>query len=189
MIMRVAIAVAVGLVAAFAFSGCVHAPLAPSGALDAGGLPRLYCVASNASGGCDIYRSAQPTAGQFSALVARYGLRSVVKLNSALEARDHLPGGVEPLEHPWLPAGPVDHEDAAAALYDLEHAPRPVLVHCEHGVDRTGLLVALWRVLHEHTLASSAWKEWRAFGRDMSLRWLSDAFERETGWRPAPEDQ
>jgi protein-tyrosine phosphatase len=151
------------------------------GALDAGGLERLYCVDAPA---CTIFRSAQPTAAQFSMLVARYGLRSVVKLNSALEARDEVPGGVERFEHPWLPAGHVDHEDVAAALWDLEHAPRPVLIHCEHGVDRTGLLVALWRVEHEHALPGAAFSEWRAYGRDERLAWLTEDFERETGWHP-----
>ncbi|MGH8276568.1 MAG: tyrosine-protein phosphatase [Steroidobacteraceae bacterium] len=160
-------------------AGCAHAPLAPAGALDAGGLARLYCIDHPA---CTIYRSAQPSAAEFSVLVARYGIRSVVKLNSALEGRDQVPGGVELLEHPWLPAGPVDHEDIAAALWDLEQAPKPALVHCERGLDRTGLLVALYRVKHG-SAAAAAYGEWRAFGRDMNLVLLTRAFERETGWK------
>lgn len=167
------------------FVGCAHSPPSMPGRLDGGGIPNLYCV-SYENNTCIIYRSRQPTAGEFSFLVAKYGLRSVIKLNSALEGRDELPGGVEPFEHPWKPAGGVDHEDVAAALYDLEHAPRPTLIHCTHGVDRTGLLVALWRVLHEHSQPQAAWNEWRAYGRDMNLVWLSDVFFRETGWRPTP---
>lgn len=173
--------------AAIAFLGaaCAHVPLAPAGMLVGDGMPaRLYCVSHDANGACVIYRSGQPSAAEFSALVARYGIRSVIKLNSALEGRDHLPGGVAPYEHPWLPVGPVDHEDVAAALYDLEHAPRPILIHCTHGVDRTGLLVALWRVLHEHATAAGAWAEWRAYGRDESLALFSDAFERDARWHP-----
>jgi hypothetical protein len=162
-------------------AGCGHVQTFVHGNLPAADLARLYCVDAPA---CTIYRSEQPSASAFAELARVYGIRSVLKLNSALEARDHLPPGVEPLEHPMLPAGPVSHEDIAATLWDMEQASKPLLAHCEHGVDRTGLVIALWRVKHQHVLPSSAWGEWRAFGRDMSLTWLSDAFFRETGWRP-----
>lgn len=162
--------------------GCpAHLQTIMPGNLVVGGLYRLYCVDHPA---CTIYRSEQPSAADFSALVAQLGLRSVVKLNSAIEGRDQVPGGVERFEHPILPAGPADHEDLAAALWDLEQAPKPALIHCTHGVDRTGLLVALYRVKVQHVLPSQAWAEWLAFGRDTSLWMLSETFERETGWHP-----
>lgn len=153
----------------------------PTGQITGDGMPdRLYAV----DAACTIYRSAQPTAAEFVAMKARLGLRSVVKLNSAIEGRDHLPDGVEPLEHPWLPLGPVTHEQVMAALADLEAAPKPVLIHCTHGVDRTGMLVALWRVKHG-TLPFAAVGEWRAFGRNEKWDGLFDeSFERETGYRP-----
>ena len=133
---------------------------------------------------CTGWRSGQPTAAQIAAL----GAKSVLKLNTALEARERLPVGVEPLEHPWLFVGPVSHEDVLAALYDLEHAARPVLVHCTHGVDRTGLLIALYRVLVQHHPAVTAWAEWRSFPRSKADVLLYDAFERETGFH-VPEDE
>ena len=115
----------------------------------------------------------------------QYGLKSVIKLNSALEARDEVPEGVERYEHPWLPAGPVDHDDLQSALDDLDDVPRPVLVHCEHGQDRTGLLIAVYRV-RRGSWAQAAWNEWLAYGHVDSLlfRALRDAFVRETGFDP-----
>lgn len=174
---------------ALLFAGCgAQIVQLPDGRIQSPGLPAmLYCVDRTASG-CELYRSAQPTADEFVALHDRLGLKSIVKLNSALEGRDRLPAGVEPFEHPWPFVGPVDHDDALAALYDLEHAPRPALIHCTHGVDRTGLLVALWRVVHEHVPAASAWAEWRAFPRSKVDALLYDAFERETGFH-VPEDE
>lgn len=149
--------------------------------------PNLQCWSHenpNGTGGCARWRSGQPTAAQVKSL----GVRSVLKLNTALEAREQLPVGVEPLEHPWLFVGPVSHEAVLAALYDLEHAVLPTLVHCTHGVDRTGLLIALYRVLVEHRPASSAWAEWRSFPRSKYDGLLYDAFERETGFH-VPEDE
>lgn len=164
-------------VLALLLAGCAHAPV--------GGAPpiNLQCF-DTAPGGCAGWRSGQPTEAQIQAL----GVRSVLKLNKAIEGRDHLPAGVEPMQHPWLFVGPVDHEDVLAALYDLEHGPRPVLVHCTHGVDRTGLLIALYRVLVQHRPASAAWAEWRSFPRSKFDALLYDAFERETGFH-IPNDE
>jgi rhodanese-related sulfurtransferase len=37
---------------------------------------------------------------------------------------------------------------------------QPVFIHCEHGADRTGLLVALYRVKYEHVNIEAAHNEW-----------------------------
>lgn len=114
-----------------ALIGCAHVPPAPPGALASA--PRLYLVAPG------IYRSAQPSAAEFRDLAARYGIKSVLKLNSALEGHDELPVGVDLFHDFILPAGPVDHEDLVQALTDLENAPRPILIHCSHVRARDGL--------------------------------------------------
>lgn len=173
------------LFALLAIVGCAHAPLAPAGMIAGPNLPaRLYCVQHDSVGGCAIYRSAQPSGEQFEAL-AEMGVRSDLKLNSALEGRDETPRGMERLEHPWSPIGPVDHDDVASALADLELADKPVLIHCTHGIDRTGLLVALYRVRHGSS-AYAAWMEWLAYGHvdSFEFRLLRDAFTRETGFTP-----
>lgn len=161
-------------------AACAHVPPAPAGALEAGGLKHLYCVDPPL---CTIYRSRQPTAAQFTVLVAKYGLKSVIKLNSSIEGRDHLPGGVVLFDHPWLGAGPVTHEQVEATLDDLEAAPKPTLIHCTHGVDRTGLLVALWRVRHGVS-AAAAYAEWLLYGRNTLFFPLTETFTRETHYDP-----
>ncbi len=157
-------------------AGCAALP-PPAGQIPAGGLLRVYRVADG------IYRAPQPTRDQFRLLVGELGLRSVIKLNSWAEGHDELPAGVDLYQHPWLPGGPVTHGEIAAALDDLELGAHPMLIHCTHGEDRTGLLVALYRVAHGSTPAA-AYGEWRAYGRDEALLLLSETFFRETGWRP-----
>jgi len=172
------------LLIALAIAGCAHAPPLLPDTITGTDMPANLSCVEHVAGGCAIYRSAQPTAAEYSAMVAKLGLRSVIKLNTALEARDELPVGVEPFEHPWLFVGPVSHDEVLATLYDLEHAPRPTLIHCSHGEDRTGLLVALWRVKH-HVPAAAAAGEWRAHGKNVEWDKLLDGvFERETGYRP-----
>jgi protein tyrosine/serine phosphatase len=48
----------------------------------------------------------------------------------------------------------------------LEHASakNPIYLHCEHGKDRTGMLVALYRVKHDHWAPQQAFEEWERLG-------------------------
>jgi hypothetical protein len=167
--------------------GCAHTSIATNDLITGDGMPgNLRCVSHNESGQCTIYASAQPTADEFKAMAAKLGLRSVIKLNlAALEGRDIVPDGVEQFEHPWSPFGPVTEEQITEALTDVYWAPKPVLIHCTHGEDRTGLLVALWRVKYEHSLPFAAWMEWRAHGKNVVWDKLFDlAFEKATHWKP-----
>jgi len=43
-------------------------------------------------------------------------------------------------------------------------AAQPVFVHCEHGVDRTGLIIALYEVKYLGMSPHDAYNEWRASG-------------------------
>jgi protein tyrosine phosphatase (PTP) superfamily phosphohydrolase (DUF442 family) len=92
-----------------------------------------------------VYRSSQPSEAEFRELVARYGIKTVIKLNPGT---DKVPAGVRVAYHPI-----ESHEDISDValdriLDDLDKAERPVLIHCKAGRDRTGLVVGLWRLRH-----------------------------------------
>jgi hypothetical protein len=42
----------------------------------------------------------------------------------------------------------------------------PTLIHCTRGIDRTGLVVALWRILYCGWTVEDAEREWRILGGD-----------------------
>ena len=54
-------------------------------------------------------------------------------------------------------------EQAIEAMANLDL--RSVYVHCEHGVDRTGLVVALFRVIKQGWSIADAYADWVAHGR------------------------
>lgn len=60
--------------------------------------------------------------------------------------------------------------DQAVALL-ADPALRPILVHCEHGRDRTGIVVAAYRISQEHASVDAAMTEARAHG---CCHWLGD---------------
>ena len=49
--------------------------------------------------------------------------------------------------HTWH----IEREDVVGALRTLRRAEKdgPVLLHCQHGADRTGLITALYRIAYE----------------------------------------
>lgn len=111
------------------------------------GLPNFYRVAAN------LYRSAQPDAAGFRHLES-LGLRAVLSLrqtvnDTPLAASTDLTLTRVPMKSRYV--GEKNGAKVVQAMRDVRAgmALGPVLVHCHHGADRTGLIVALWRVLYD----------------------------------------
>ncbi|MBL8752635.1 MAG: tyrosine-protein phosphatase [Planctomycetes bacterium] len=93
----------------------------------------------------DLYRCAQPSAAGMREL-ASTGVRSVVNLRYMHSDRDEVAGtGLALVELPDH-AFAFGYRDLCEALRAVLQAPKPVVVHCQHGADRTGALCAAWRV-------------------------------------------
>lgn len=45
-----------------------------------------------------------------------------------------------------MKANNIQMENVEEALRIIEIAPKPLLIHCKHGADRTGLIVAIYRI-------------------------------------------
>jgi tyrosine-protein phosphatase SIW14 len=95
-----------------------------------------------------VYRGGQPSAGEMRDMVARYRIRTVVKLNPNLEGRDVVPDGVKLVYTPLSVVFTPDEDEVRRILDEIDRAEKPVYVHCQHGQDRTGMIIALYRVRH-----------------------------------------
>jgi len=101
----------------------------------------------------ELYRSAQPTAEGFRNL-QRLGIRSVISLRQTVEDAPAAAGtGLDLTRIPMKSRYVAERSGAkvVASMQALKSAltQGPVLVHCHHGADRTGLIVALYRIFHE----------------------------------------
>lgn len=155
--------------------GCASVP-APAGMVTAAGLDRLYPVEHGPFGNVMIWRSAQPTEAQLGDLDAR-GVKRILKLDFG---KDRVLADQRVRYIPILPAGPATHAQLAAAereIEDAERAGEAIDVHCVLGVDRTGLVIALWRVRHGWT-PDAAFAEWLAHGSHRFVL-LELSFQRE----------
>jgi tyrosine-protein phosphatase SIW14 len=78
-------------------------------------------------------------------------------------------------------------DDTVNQILELMGSPddQPVFVHCHHGENRTGLIVALFRVLNQGWTSQAAYNEMMTDGFSMGGNLvLLPYFERKTGYRP-----
>ena len=109
-----------------------------------------------------IYRSAQPGAEELRVAKER-GVRTVVVLRSSVperERREAASLGLDvvhvPMDGTQMPS--IEEVDRALEVV-LDESRRPLLVHCAHGEERTGAVIAAYRVVAEGWEPAAAEKE------------------------------
>jgi len=117
------------------------------------GVPNLHKVTDV------LYRSAQPSAEGMRNLKA-VGIETVLNLRSFHSDRDATGDTGLACEHITMKAWHAEEEDAVKFLQIVTNPKRsPVLVHCQHGADRTGTMCALYRVAVQRWSKEEALKE------------------------------
>lgn len=118
-----------------------------------------------------IFRGGQPNTLAEWEFVYNLGCRMVIKLNLESEAQDSTWltfSGTELFYCPITAWQQLVTEPELATLMgalDILGAPgfMPTFIHCEHGINRTGLLCALYRVQQGWTV-ETALQEWHGYG-------------------------
>jgi len=113
----------------------------------------------------ELYRGGQPSYEGITSL-KEHGVRTVIDL------RDDR----NPAERMWVEeaglayvnigtnAGRVEPAKIAKFLKEVDEAQKPIFVHCYHGRDRTGLEVAVYRMVEQGWPREAALKELYAHG-------------------------
>ncbi len=126
------------------------------------GLPGLTNVGRVAPG---IFRGAQPTAEGFRTLKSM-GIRTVINLrNKHSERKAVEESGMKSIEIPFdiFSTPEASRVDNVITLMSDERN-HPVFVHCAHGQDRTGTIVAIYRMKINGWSLSKAEEEMQSFG-------------------------
>ena len=128
-----------------------------------------------------IYRSGQPRAEQWETLARRYRIRTVIDLRGdrpgAEWQREELTfcAGAG-IDHVRVSIGPerITQDELGRMLSILADPARlPVLIHCEHGSSRTGVVVAAYRMLAEGWHLEAAMAESYRYRRPMNPGYTS----------------
>ena len=104
----------------------------------------------------NIYRSGQPDEDEFESLHTFNGLRSVLNLRDSSRSRKHISAinrkrdnAITLYDIP-LDTDEISEKDLYKILTVLRDAPKPVLIHCLLGSNRTGCAVAAYRIVFEN---------------------------------------
>ena len=115
-----------------------------------------------------LYRGAQPSSAGFAALKA-LGIETIVRLSlgdegSASEKTQVESLGMGFVNLPWSSVREPPAEQVIAFLKLMRENPdRKIFVHCKAGADRTGVMVALYRIALNHWTPDQAIDEMKAF--------------------------
>ncbi len=101
-----------------------------------------------------VYRGAQPTDEGFQYL-AKIGVKTVIDLRGASEGRRNeesvvTAAGMKYINIPMTGLTPPSEAEITKILGMLEDGTAgPVFVHCQRGADRTGAVIASYRIEHD----------------------------------------
>jgi tyrosine-protein phosphatase SIW14 len=115
-----------------------------------------------------LYRGGQPDLKAMRQLKAM-GIKSVVNLrmtNDVLKGEQAAAtAGLIAYTNIPLPSlsAPTDAQ-VATVLAAISTMPKPVFVHCQFGCDRTGTIIACYRIQRDHWANSTALKEAEVYG-------------------------
>ncbi len=138
----------------------------------------------------EVYRSNQPTSADITTYAARYNIRTIINLRGRHETarwyKDEAAAatslGLNLIDFPLQADRRLDSATAAKLLTVLRDAPRPILIHCRSGADRTGLASVIY-------LARIAKIDEETAERQLSLRYghigvpfLSPTYAMDESW-------
>jgi len=130
---------------------------------DPKGLPNFHKVDDH------VYRGGQPDDDAFSRL-SGMGIKTVIDLRGAehSEAKEKAlveAAGMRYVSIPmWGMRTPSDAQISSALKLMNDANAGPVFVHCKRGADRTGGVVACYRIEHDRWDSSNALREARSLG-------------------------
>lgn len=162
--------------------------------MDERGLPNLHKVSD------DLYRGAQPAAEGIERLKA-LGVKTIINLRSSDTADKDLPmlSGIAYERIPMTAWRPNDPDVVRFLQIVTDESRLPAFVHCRRGADRTGMMVAIYRIavqdwdkeqaITEMTQGgfrfNSGWQNLVQYIRDLDI----EAIKQQAGLREPPTTQ
>lgn len=132
------------------------------------GLPPTEGIANFGKISDSLFRGAQPDASGIKNL-ARLGIKTIINLRmtnevwKAEEAEAHA-SGITYTNVPLRGIGRPTDVQVETLLALIDTLPPPVFVHCRYGCDRTGTIIACYRIRRDHWSNQAALEEARKYG-------------------------
>lgn len=147
----------------------------------AGTLPATGNFHTVAAG--EVYRSAQPSAGAIADYQREHGVRTILNLRGENRGSDWYDKevatarrlGIRHIDFKMSARRGITKEEGWRLIRVMQQAPKPLLIHCESGADRSGLASALYLAAIKRTGEEIA-------ERQLSFRYGHIASPSAKGW-------
>jgi protein tyrosine/serine phosphatase len=123
-----------------------------------------------------LYRSEQPNKKDMAAL-EQFGIKSVLNLRRIQDDEREAKNTSLNLNHVPIKTFKMSYDEVLASIRFIDSADKPVLVHCLHGSDRTGVVVATYRILKQGWTKEAAIKEFKEGGYGYHEKWFPNLIE------------
>jgi tyrosine-protein phosphatase SIW14 len=130
-----------------------------------GTLENCYLVADG------FYRSEQPSKSNMTA-VENSGIKSLVNLRNIRKDKRKSKGTGLQLVHIPINTWRMSYDDVVLGLSAVMKADKPVLLHCIHGSDRTGVVTAAYRMTEQGWTKEAAIDEFLNGGYGYHSGWF-----------------
>jgi len=132
------------------------------------GVPATHGIVNFGKVNDSLYRGGQPDQEGMQQLAAM-GIRSVVNLRMPNDVwqGEQAAATAYSMAYTNIPFGSLSapaNAQVAGVLAAISAMPKPVFVHCRYGCDRTGTIIACYRIRQDHWASSSALKEAQVYG-------------------------
>jgi protein tyrosine/serine phosphatase len=116
----------------------------------------------------ELYRGAQPDLKAMQQLKV-LGVKSIIDLRMTNDAWKGEKGAATAglmvyTNIPFAPLSAPTDAQIASVLAAISSMPKPVFVHCQYGCDRTGMVIACYRIQYDHWANSKALREAEVHG-------------------------
>lgn len=120
-----------------------------------------------------LYRCAQPDAAGMQA-IKQLGIVTVINLRAFHNDHDELAGTGLLSEELSVKTWHIEDEDIIRVLrITKDPTKQPVLIHCQHGADRTGVMCCMYRIVIQGWSKDDAIKEMTDGGYGFWPRWTN----------------
>lgn len=159
------------------------APLAYLGLLQING--NFHSVANG-----DVYRSAQPSASDINQYSEMYGIRSIINLRGSNpdqawyreEVYAANSAGIKHYDFRMSASRELTDKEIKKLVALMRLAPKPLLIHCKSGADRSGLAAALYLAEVRDAPLEKAEDQISFLYGHISIPYLSAAYPMDTTW-------
>lgn len=137
-------------------------------------LPNFFKVNEN------LYRGGQPTKAGITSLKEKHGIKTVILFRTSgdeIEKEDEWANeaGLKFISLPLHNWFAPKHPEVKAVLKEItDPENHPVFVHCKRGADRTGTIIAIYRMTQEGWSPERASEEAKEFGIGWWQVWMKD---------------